>query len=175
MPVTPDPTSPASADTPASPPARTTPGQGPLFRERLLPSPGTWIVVVALGSIIGLVLVPLNTTLALVVGIVCVVIAIVLAVLYSPVLEVSDGRFTLGRARIEVALLGDPEVLREEEWKNTIGQDFEPLAHHCVRGWVSSGIRVEILDEEDPTTAWVASSRRPDDLALAVRTAQKNA
>lgn len=175
MPATPDP---AEATSPGKQPSSTpdpTPEQEPLFRERLLPTPGVWIVVVALGSIIGLVMVPLNVTLALVVGIVCVVIAIILAALYSPVLEVSGGRFHLGRAQIEVSLLGDPEVLRAEDWRRTVGQDFEPLAHHCVRGWVHSGLRVELLDEEDPTSAWVASTRRPDDLALALRTAQHRA
>ncbi|MGO1284560.1 MAG: DUF3093 family protein, partial [Brachybacterium sp.] len=64
-------------------------------------------------------------------------------------------------------------VLHGEEWARTVGQDFEPLAHHCVRGWTRSGLRVEVLDDADPTTAWVASSRRPDDLALALRTAKQ--
>lgn len=149
--------------------------QQPLFRERVLPSPGAWIVVVALGSIVGLVMVPIHLTLAIVVGIVCIVIAIVLAVAYSPVLEVAEGRFRLGRAQIEASLLGEPEVLRGEDWQRTIGQDFEPLAHHCVRGWTRSGIRVEVLDTADPTSAWVASTRRPDDLALALRSAQHSA
>src|SRR5699024_5076995 len=74
--------------------------------------------------------------------------------------------------RIEVEMLGTPTVLRGEEWTRTIGQDFEPLAHHCVRGWTRSGLRVEVIDPEDPTTAWVASTRRPGGLALARRTAQ---
>ncbi|APX31643.1 hypothetical protein BH708_01715 [Brachybacterium sp. P6-10-X1] len=171
MSVTPDPgpTS-SSRKQPASTSDPT--GQQPLFRERLLPSPGAWIVVVALGSIVGLVMIPINLTLAIVVAIVCVVIAIVLAVLYSPVLEVAGGRFRLGRAQIEVSLLGEPEVLTGEDWQRTIGQDFEPLAHHCVRGWAHSGIRVEVLDAADPTSAWVATTRRPDDLALALRTAR---
>jgi len=103
------------------------------------------------------------------------VIAIVLLISYSPVLEVSDSRFRLGRARIDVTELGEPQVLRGEDWALTIGQDFEPLAHHEVRGWTRSGIRVEVLDPEDPTTAWVASTRRPEDLALALRTAQQQA
>ena len=69
--------------------------------------------------------------------------------------------------------LGAPQVLKGEDWALTIGQDFEPLAHHCVRGWTRSGLRIEVLDPEDPITAWVASTRRPDDLALALRTAQQ--
>ncbi|GAA1489574.1 DUF3093 domain-containing protein [Brachybacterium sacelli] len=177
MSATPDPAtsaSPSRGNQPSSAPEPAS-GQEPLFRERVLPTPGVWVVVVLLGSIFGLVMVPLDLTLAIVVGAACVVIAIVLAVLYSPVLEVAGGRFRLGRAQIEVSLLGEPEELRGEDWQHTVGQGFEPLAHHCVRGWVRSGIRVEVLDEDDPTSAWVASTRRPDDLALALRTAQHSA
>lgn len=150
-------------------------GSEPLFREHLLPGPGMWIVAVAVGFALGLILVPLNLIAAIVVGVVAIAVLLVLVVLYSPVLEVSGGEFRLGRARIQVGLLGEPEVLRDEEWKRAIGQDFEPLAHHCVRDWTRSGLRVEVLDEEDPTTSWVASTRRPEDLALALRTAQQQA
>ena len=175
MSVTPDPGPNSASRKQPAPTSDPAPQQQPLFRERVLPGPGAWIVVVALGSIVGLVMIPVHLTLAIVVGIVCNVIAIVLAVAYSPVLEVAGGRFRLGRAQIEASLLGEPEVLRGEDWQRTIGQDFEPLAHHCVRGWAHAGIRVEVLDTADPTSAWVASTRRPDDLALALRTAQHSA
>ena len=165
----------AAADHPTEPasvsPGATGPGT-PSFHERLLPGPTAWIVAVAVGGALGLILVPLNLTVAIVVAAVSIVAALVLVVAYSPVLEVSGDRFRLGRAQIEVDLLGTPTPLHGEEWARTIGQDFEPLAHHCVRGWTRTGLRVEVLDEEDPATAWVASTRRPDDLALALRAAQ---
>ncbi|ATG55008.1 hypothetical protein CFK41_09690 [Brachybacterium ginsengisoli] len=144
----------------------------PLFHERLLPGPGAWIVAVVVGAALGLILVPLNLAAAIIVAAVAIIVLLVVLVQYSPVIEVSDGRFRLSRAQIEVELLGEPVALAGEEWALTIGQDFEPLAHHCVRGWTRTGLRVEVLDPEDPTTAWVASTRRPEDLALALRTAK---
>lgn len=162
---------------PANPSAPAPAGAGasePLFHERLLPGIGSWVIAVALGGALGLVMVPLDLTLAIVVATIAIAIALVLAVQYSPVLEVADGQFRLGRARIDVGLLGEPTVVKDEEWKLLIGQNFEPRAHYCVRVWAPAGIRVEVLDDEDPTTAWVASSRRPADLALALRTAQRS-
>jgi len=156
-------------------PATPGPAAEPLFRERLLPGIGTWCVGIAIGAALGLVIVPLHLGAAIALSVVSIVIATVLIIAYSPVMEVDDSRFRLGRARIEVTELGEPEVLRGEQWALTIGQDFEPLAHHSVRGWARSGIRVEVLDPQDPTTAWVASTRRPEDLALALRTAQRQA
>lgn len=166
---------PAASDHTADPASPTPAGAAPpetLFHERVLPGAGLWIAAVAVGGALGLILVPLSLTAAIVVAAVAIIGLLVLVVQYSPVLEVSGGRFRLSRAQIEVELLGEPEVLRGDEWARTIGQDFEPLAHHCVRGWTRTGLRVEVLDEEDPITAWVASTRRPDDLALALRTAQ---
>src|SRR5699024_4265638 len=111
-------------------------------------------------------------TVAIVVGVVAIIALLVLVLLYSPVLEVADGLFRLGRARIVVEMLGTPTVLRGEEWARTIGQDFEPLAHHCGRGRPRRALRVEGIAPEERTTARVASPGRADDLALALRTAQ---
>lgn len=145
----------------------------PLFRERVLAGPGFWIVAVAAGCAFGLVLVPLNLTAGITVAAIAVITLLYVLVQYSPVLEVSAGQFRMGRAQIDVDQLGAPQALTGEEWALMIGQDFEPLAHHCVRGWTRGGLRVKVLDPEDPTTAWVASTRRPEDLALALRTAQQ--
>lgn len=147
----------------------------PLFQERLLPGVGGWIVMVVVGLVFGVVLIPLSYVLAIVVGAVAVLLACTLAYVSSPVLRVTGTHFAMGQARIEVELLGEPTVLDGEDWGTTMGTGFEPLAHHCIRGWIHSGIRTEVLDEQDPTTAWVASSRRPQDLALALRTAQQTA
>ena len=144
-----------------------------LFREHLFPGPTVWVVAVTIGAALGLILVPLNLTVAIVFSAVCILALLILVHQYSPVLEVANGRFRLSRAQIDVELLGDPLPLAGEDWARTVGQDFEPLAHHCIRGWTRSGLRVEVLDPEDPITAWVASTRRPDDLALALRTAKQ--
>lgn len=163
----------ASDPTAQSTPSTSGAGGAVLFHERVLPSPSAWLICAAVGGSLGLVLVPLSLLAAVIVTVVAIAVLVVTVAMYSPVIEVADGQFRLSRARIEVDLLGEPLPLKGEQWAKTIGQDFEPLAHHCVRGWTRTGLRVEILDDEDPTTAWVASTRRPDDLALALRTAKK--
>ncbi len=143
-----------------------------LHRERLLPSVGTWVVLALLGAVLGVVLVPLSTTLALVVGLVGIAAMCVLGALMSPIVEVSGGRLIAGRAQIEVEVLEEPELLLGEDWTRVMGTGFEPLAHHCTRGWIRSGVRVPLDDDDDPTPAWVVSSRRPQDLVLALQVAR---
>lgn len=128
-----------------------------------------------LGATFGVVLVPLSLWLALIVGLVAIAVACTIAYLSSPVLEVTPETYAMGRASIDVELLGEPEELTGEDWERTMHTGFEPLAHHCTRGWIHSGVRVEVLDTDDPVTAWVATSRRPEELALALRAAQRNA
>src|SRR5699024_8394877 len=123
--------SPAPAPEPSSAPGATSPDSAvsarPLFEERLLPGVGGWIVVVvAVAALLG-----------------C-----TLAYVSSPVLRITGTHFSMGRARIEVELLGDPTVLEGEDWATTMSTGFEPLAHHCTRGWIHSGIRAEVLDEQ---------------------------
>lgn len=143
-----------------------------LHRERLLPSIGVWLVGIAFGSVLGVILVPLSHALSLAVGIIGVVGVCLMLAMASPVLEVSDGTLRAGRARIPADLLGEPEVLDKDGWSVAMSVGFEPLAFHLTRGWVHTGVRVPVLDEADPTPAWVLSTRRPEDLALALRSAR---
>jgi hypothetical protein len=150
----------------------TLPDASPLHRERLLPSIGVWVVGIAFGSVLGVILVPLSHALSLAVGIIGVVGVCVMLAMASPVIEVSDGTLRAGRARIPADLLGEPEPLDKDGWSVAMSVGFEPLAFHLTRGWVHTGVRVPVLDEADPTPAWVLSTRRPEDLALALRTAR---
>ncbi|MCL6423451.1 DUF3093 domain-containing protein [Brachybacterium sp. JHP9] len=153
-------------------PAEDPAGSGPLYTERLTPGPGTWVVVVIAGAVLGVLLVPVSLTAALVTGIIGIIAACIAAWLTSPVIEVDADQLRLGRARIPVSLLGAPQALPRAQWDKVMSTGFEPLAFHCTRGWIHTGLRVPVLDPADPTPAWVASSRAPEDLALAITAAQ---
>ncbi|PMC75786.1 MULTISPECIES: DUF3093 family protein [unclassified Brachybacterium] len=169
----PDPAARSQRSSRAAGHAPTGPTGGTLFHEHLLPGLGGWVIAFGLGGSLGLALVPMSPELGGIVAVVAILAAIALVMLYSPVLDVTGSTFRLGRAHIDVAELGEVQVLTGQEWQRTIGQDFEPLAHHCIRSWARSGIRVPVLDREDPVTAWVASTRRPEDLAAALQAAQR--
>lgn len=143
------------------------------FSERLTPGIGTWIVVLIAGASLGLLVVPLSLTLAAALSAIGVIGGIALAWIGSPVLRVNARVLHLGRAQIDVGQLGAPEVLQGKDWETAMSTGFEPLAFHVTRGWIHSGLRVPVLDPEDPAPAWVASSRSPEDLALAIRAAQR--
>ena len=81
--------------------------------------------------------------------------------------------FRAGRARIPVALLGAPEALDAEAMRQARGPGLDARAYLCLRGWISAGVRVPVLDPRDPAPYWLVSSRRPEDLAEALRRARR--
>lgn len=163
----------APASRPADRAGSQRPTGGALFRERLTPGPGTWIVLLAFALSFGVVLLPLSLWAAAVVGALAMIAMVGIGIASSPVIEVADGELHAGRARIGVEHLGHVTVLEDEGWTTAMGTGFVPEDHHCTRGWIGSGVRVELTDPEDPTPAWLLSSRRAQDLALALETARR--
>jgi len=142
------------------------------YRERLGPS--LWILVAAAvaGPMAALVVTPIDTTAALVIGAGVGILLIALLILAAPVVEVRDGELRAGRAHIDVELLGAAEVHVGEDARHARGAGLDPRSWHLIRGGIDGVVVIPVTDADDPTTAWVISSRTPDRLAAAVRRAQ---
>lgn len=144
------------------------PAAGAVWSERLWPGPWGWTLLVAFTLMLGVVLVPVDAVLAVVVGLVALVAGLGTAVVLTPTVSVAGGVLRAGRAHIPVALLGDVTVLDAQALRTELGPRLDARAHVCLRGWVRTGVRVELADPDDPTPYWLVSSRRPDDLARAL-------
>jgi hypothetical protein len=77
-----------------------------------------------------------------------------------------------GRARIEAELLGEPMVLTGEQSRHARGPGLDPRSWHMIRGGIDGVVVTQVIDPDDPTPAWVVSSRTPERLAAAIRLAQ---
>lgn len=139
-----------------------------LHAERLTPSAGAWIVAFVFASLFGVVLVPLGLVIAAAVGVAAVIIMAVVLVVTSPVIEVTDQQLRAGRAQIGREHVGTVTALDRDAWQRAMSTGFDPRDFHLTRGWVATGVRVQITDPADPTPAWQLSTRRPEDLVLAL-------
>jgi hypothetical protein len=83
--------------------------------------------------------------------------------------SVSDGWLRAGRARIEAEHLGEVAALDAEETRRVAGPEADARAYLLLRPYLKRAIRVEITDPADPAPYWLVSSRRPDDLATAIK------
>lgn len=143
-----------------------------VYRESLSPSLWAMISAAVVAPMAALVLTPIDTTIALIVGALVGVAFIALLVASSPVVQIRDGVFTAGRAKIDVAFLGDSQALEGEEARAARGAGLHPRAWHTIRGGIEGVVMVNITDPDDPTPYWVVSSRTPDRLVAALRRAQ---
>jgi hypothetical protein len=86
------------------------------------------------------------------------------------VVDPADGGWLrAGRARIEARFLGSATPLDAEQTRRIAGPEADARAYLLLRPYLKRAVRVEITDPADPTPYWLVSSRRPDDLARAVR------
>lgn len=154
---------PGTAPRPSSAPV-----PGAVWSERLWPGPWGWALLVAFTLMLGVVLVPVDAVLAVVVALVALAGGLTAAVLLTPTVSVRDGELRAGRAHIPVAVLGEVTVLEADGMRAELGPRLDARAHVCLRGWVRSGVRVELADPDDPTPYWLVSSRHPDGLARAL-------
>ncbi len=145
--------------------------QGAAFRERLWPGPVGWVVVVGLAASVGLVLLPIDQLLAAVVGVLALAGALVGTAAVTPRVEVAGGELRAGRAHVPLGLLGEARPLAGAELRAELGPGLDGRAYVCLRGWVRRAVRVELTDPGDPTPYWIVSTRRPDELAAALRAA----
>ena len=83
-------------------------------------------------------------------------------------LEVGDGAFRAGRARIGSEHLGAAEALDAERTRRVAGPEADARAFLLLRPYLKRAVRVEITDPADPAPYWLVSSRRPEELAGAL-------
>lgn len=142
------------------------------YRERLTPALWVWSAALPVAGSCGLVvLTTLGGAAAVAVAAVAMVLAGWALLRTSPVVSVRDGVLTAGRAHIEVSYLGAVRELSTDQMRLLRGTRADARAFVCQRGWLPGGVAVEIDDPDDPAPYWLISSRRPQRLAQALRSA----
>jgi hypothetical protein len=140
------------------------------FRERLWPSVGTWAFATLITISIG---VAFSSAVAPWVGLVAFIgvhgLTMVGLVAASPVVHVDDRVVRAATARLPLWAAGDVEVLDASGMRRVLGLEADAGAFLVIRPWVRAGVRLWVGDVQDPHPYWVIASRRPRDLAEAIR------
>lgn len=142
------------------------------YSERLWPSPGLLIALLLLLPAVYMVMTPLESALALPVAIAVYVLIAGSLVLLAPTIHVKGGVLIAGNAQVPVSELGEVQVLDDASLRRTIGPGADARAYLLVRGFIHKGLRIELVDNEDPTPYWVLTSRRPRKFAQAIEAAK---
>lgn len=139
------------------------------YRERVWPAP--WIAAIALLAVPAslLTFAPVSIVAGAVVGGVLAAGVMVAAVLSAPTIVVADGMLRAGSARVPLSLIGGTAVARGADARRMRGPELDARAFLVLRPDVDPVLRVDLIDPDDPAPYWVLSTRRPDELAAAIR------
>ncbi len=141
---------------------------GPIYRERLWPSPWVFLATALVIPASLLVFLPISQ----VAGVVCAIVLygaiVAVLLLTTPVVEVSDELFAAGRARLPRALVADAQPFNGPEATAERGPRLDARAWLLLRGWIPGLVRVRLDDPSDPTPYWLVSTRQPRKLASAL-------
>jgi len=140
----------------------------PPYSERLWPGPLGWTAVAIFGVFSTISLFPVNATIAVVVGTLVLVAGVIVALLTAPHVTVLGGELRAGQAHIPLELLGAVRTLDADETRLELGPALDARAHLCLRAGARTAVRVEVVDDADPTPYWLISTRHPRELARSV-------
>jgi hypothetical protein len=149
-------------------PNREQPGSA-TYRERLWPAPWVFIATALVIPASLLVFLPISLEAGIAVAIVLYGAIVGVLIGTTATIEVTDDGFRAGRARIERRFVGAVTASTGAEATAERGVRLDARAWMLVRGWIPGVVRVELTDPADPTPYWLISSRRPEELAVALR------
>jgi hypothetical protein len=84
---------------------------------------------------------------------------------------VRDGELFVDDAHLPLEFVADATVLDADTKRDLLGPYAEPNAFVIQRPWIGRAVQVHLNDPADPTPYWIVSSRHPEKLAGALKTA----
>ena len=84
-------------------------------------------------------------------------------------IEVADKELRVGKAHINLSLIGDCIDLDNEAIKRVRTRDADPRAFLAIRFWTPKGVQVAINDAGDSTPYWLISSNDGAQLIKAIK------
>lgn len=91
-------------------------------------------------------------------------VLILIAVKSTSEVIVTDGQLKVGGAHIDLKFLGEVKSLNRDEMRLLRTRDADPAAFLAIKFWVSTGVKITLIDQRDPTPYWLVSCRKMDEL-----------
>lgn len=141
------------------------------YRERLIPSALSWLVVLAMTAVFGIAFgAALGTAVGWLTFAILSGLAGAILVLTSPTIEVTEGELRVGSARLPRHHVSSVDVLDADATRQARGPGADARQYLVLRSMTAStAVRIVLNDPDDPHPSWLVSSRRPDDFAAALQ------
>ena len=140
-----------------------------VYVERVRPDLGTFIAVATLLPAVTLVAEPFDYRIGIAVGLVLVFSIWSALYFLAPVIQVGSSFLKVGRAKIPRNLLGKIEEIAKNQIFSERGPNLNPAAYKVFQGTVKTALKIYVNDPNDPTPYWIISTRKPTQLANALK------
>jgi hypothetical protein len=148
-------------------------GKNPVFQERLWPSLGQWAFAFIMTSSLGIAYGrAYGADLGIVVCIAATIVVIIGLVVNTPLIQIDELNFRVGRARLPLQYVGKIQKLDADQSRRARSTDANSNAHFQLRGGIKNTVIVEVTDPQDPHPYWQVSTRNPDALIAVLSTAK---
>jgi hypothetical protein len=147
----------------------------PEYREKLWPSPWLFVIIALVIPASLLVFLPISLLVGVLTAAGLYLGSVLVLVLASPTVSVSNGVLTAGRASIETHLLGEAVAREGADATLERGQKLDARAWLLIRGWITPVVRIPLEDPTDPAPYWLVSSRNPKKMAAAINGSRRPA
>jgi len=139
------------------------------YRETMRPAAWLYIAAILVIPAIILVLAPINMIFGIILSLVVYGTIVILMVVKSPSIELSETALRVGKATIERSHLGAASAFSGSYAIEQRGTQLDARAWMMFTGWVDGVVRLEIVDPLDPTPYWLISTRNPEKFVAALR------
>ena len=75
----------------------------------------------------------------------------------------------IDRAHIDLKYIGSVDVLNTSQMRLLRTRDADPAAYLAIKFWISTGVKITVLDPRDPTPYWLVTSKRGDEMAALLK------
>jgi hypothetical protein len=136
-----------------------------LYSERTLPSLGFYAATLFAPLAVYLISLPFSESVGLVAAMVAWVAVLVWSYLSAPLIVLTKEFLKVGQVRIETKYLGQATEIDSAQAFKERGPQLDTRAFTRFQIGVKTLIKIEIIDDADPTPYWLIASRNPEVLA----------
>jgi len=144
-------------------------GVKPIFREVIRPP--LWLIAFIYFMLFSLVIAiwaAFDNAAAINAFAISIVLGVVAIYRGTSSIEITGGELKIRKAHIPVKYLKNPTIIDKQGFALARTRLADPAAYLATTFWISEGVKVELLDERDPTPYWLISTRRGEELKRAL-------
>ena len=79
-------------------------------------------------------------------------------------IEVTDKELIVGRAHIDLRYISKIEELDTQQMRLLRTRDADPASYLAITFWISTGVKITLQDDRDPTPYWLVSCKKSKEL-----------